>query len=248
MGRLDGRVAIVTGGARVMGAAEVRALAAEGARVVAGDVLDGDGRALAQELGEGARYEHLDVRSEEDWARTLAAAESSYGPVSVLVNNAGVVEFSPIEQQRPEAFRRVLDINLYGTWLGMHVVAPSMRRAGGGVIVNVSSTAGLMGMANLGAYVASKWGIRGLTKTAALELGRAGIRVCSVHPGPIHTPMTAGMDESLVAAQPLNRFGEPDEVARLVLFLVADASYSTGCEFVIDGGQTAGTVIETPTQ
>lgn len=246
MGRLDGRVAVVTGGARGMGASQVRALAAEGARVLAGDILDDAGHALVRELGDAVRYEHLDVRNEEHWRRALEVAEESYGTVSVLVNNAGVVDFAAIEEQTPEAFRRVLDINLYGAWLGMHVVTPSMRRAGGGVIVNISSTAGLTGMPNLGAYVASKWGLRGLTRTAALELGRAGIRVCSVHPGPIHTPMTAGMDESLAAPQPIARFGEPDEVARLTLFLVTDATYSTGCEFVIDGGQTAGVVVAAP--
>jgi 3alpha(or 20beta)-hydroxysteroid dehydrogenase len=248
MGRLDGKVAIVTGGARGIGAAHVRALAAEGARVFAGDILDDSGAALVRELGGSVRYEHLDVRSEEDWRRVLGAAEQSFGPVSVLINNAGVVEFATIEEQAPEAFRRVLDINLYGAWLGMHVVAPSMHRAGGGVIVNISSAAGLTGFANLGAYVASKWGLRGLTKTAALELGKAGIRVCSVHPGPIRTPMTAGMDESMAAAQPIARFGEPGEVARLTLYLVTDATYCTGSEFVIDGGETAGIAAAPPPQ
>jgi len=246
MGRLNGSVAIVTGGARGIGAALVRALAAEEANVVVGDILDDEGRALADQLGDAVRYEHLDVRSEEEWRRVLDVAERSYGPVSVLVNNAGVVEFASIEQQSPDAFRRVLDINLYGAWLGMHVVVPSMRRAGGGVIVNISSTAGLTGMPELGAYVASKWGLRGLTRSAALELGQAGIRVVSIHPGPIHTPMTAGMDESMAAGQPIPRFGEPEEVARMTVFLVADATYSTGAEFVVDGGQTAGTVAGPP--
>jgi len=246
MGRLNGSVAIVTGGARGIGAAHVRALAAEGANVVVGDILDDDGQALADQLGDAVRYEHLDVRGEEDWRRVLDVAERSYGPVSVLVNNAGIVEFASIEQQSPDAFRRVLDINLYAAWLGMHLVVPSMRRAGGGVIVNISSTAGLTGMPELGAYVASKWGLRGLTRAAALELGQAGIRVVSIHPGPIHTPMTAGMDESMAAGQPIPRFGEPEEVARMTVFLVADATYSTGAEFVVDGGQTAGTVAGSP--
>lgn len=246
MGRLNGSVAIVTGGARGIGAAQVRALAAEEANVVVGDILDDEGRALADQLGDAVRYEHLDVRSEEEWRRVLDVAERSYGPVSVLVNNAGVVEFASIEQQSPDAFRRVLDINLYGAWLGMHVMVPSMRRAGGGVIVNISSTAGLTGMPELGAYVASKWGLRGLTRSAALELGQAGIRVVSIHPGPIHTPMTAGMDESMASGQPIPRFGEPEEVARMTVFLIADATYSTGAEFVVDGGQTAGTVAGPP--
>lgn len=246
MGRLDGRVAVVTGGARGIGAEQVRTLAAEGARVLAADILDDPGEALAAQLGESVRYIHLDVRDEEQWRQVVRTAETAYGPVSILVNNAGVVEYGTIEEQDPEVFRRAIDINLVGAWLGMHTAIPSLRRAGGGVIVNISSTAGLTGMANLGAYVASKWGMRGLTKTAALELGAAGIRVHSVHPGPIRTPMTAGMDESFAANQPIPRFGEPDEVARLTLYLVADATYCTGGEFIIDGGETAGTVVAAP--
>lgn len=246
MGRLDGRVAIVTGGARGIGLAQVRALVAEGARVVAADILDESADDLVRELGEQVRYAHLDVRDEEQWRQVVRCAEETYGPVSVLVNNAGVVEFATIEEQEPEAFRRTIDINLFGAWLGMHVAIPSLRRAGGGVIVNISSTAGLIGMPSLGAYVASKWALRGLTKTAAIELGKAGIRVHSVHPGPIRTPMTAEMDESLAEHQPIARFGDPDEVARLTLYLVTDATYCTGGEFVIDGGETAGAFAAAP--
>lgn len=245
MGRLDDKVAIITGGARGLGAAQVRAIAAEGARIIIGDILDEVGEALASELGEKVRYEHLDVREEADWQRVLKVAEE-YGPVSVLINNAGIVDWGTIEEQAPESFRRVIDINLYGTWLGMHVVVPSMRRAGGGIIINFSSTAGLTGMANIGAYVASKWAVRGLTKTAAVELGRANIRVNSIHPGPIRTPMTEDMDENFASTQPIARFGEPEEVARLALFLVAEATYSTGSEFIIDGGGTTGSVVEPP--
>ncbi|MBQ0983366.1 SDR family oxidoreductase [Streptomyces sp. F63] len=240
MGRLNGRTAIITGGARGIGAAMARLFTAEGASVVIGDILREEGEALAAELGPAARFQPLDVTAAEDWSAAVATAEEAYGPVSVLVNNAGIVDFATIGEQSPEAFRRVLDINLYGAWLGMHAALPSLRRAGGGAVVNVSSTAGLMGYANLGAYTASKWGLRGLTKSAALEMAADGVRVCSVHPGPIATPMTAGLDPAMVATQPIARFGEPEEVARMALFVVADATFSTGCEFVVDGGATTG--------
>jgi 3alpha(or 20beta)-hydroxysteroid dehydrogenase len=243
VGRLDGKVAIVTGGARGIGAAVAALFAREGARVAVADVLDEEGGALASSLDGRAEYHHLDVTREQDWSAALSAVERVHGPVSVLVNNAGVLDLGTIEESSPEAFRRVLDVNLYGAWLGMHTTIPSLLRSGGGTVVNVSSTAGLMGYANLGAYVSSKWALRGLTKTAALELAAGGIRVCSVHPGPISTPMTAGMDSSVAASQPLPRFGTPEEVARMVLFIVADATYSTGAEFVIDGGATVGSAV-----
>jgi 3alpha(or 20beta)-hydroxysteroid dehydrogenase len=235
---------IVTGSARGIGAAVARTLVAEGARVVIGDLLDDEGKAVAEELGDRAAYVHLDVADPDQWTAAVAAAERAFGPVGALVNNAGILVFGTIEEATPEEFRRVLDVNLYGAWLGMRAVLPSMRRAGGGCVVNVSSTAGLMGYANLGAYVASKWGLRGLTKTAALELGRDGVRVCSVHPGPIRTPMVAGVDESVVEGQPIPRFGEPEEVARMVRFLIVEATYSTGSEFVVDGGAATGTTPE----
>ncbi|MFG2867422.1 SDR family NAD(P)-dependent oxidoreductase [Streptomyces sp. NPDC048338] len=203
MKSLEGQVALVTGGARGIGAAVVRACADEGARVVLADVLEEDGLAVEREIEDAALFCPADVTREADWAAVVGAAEQRFGPLSLLVNNAGVVEFGSIEETDPETFRRVLEINLVGPWLGMRAVAPSMRRAGAGVIVNVSSTAGLMGYAGIGAYVASKWGLRGLTKAAALDLARDGIRVCSVHPGPIATPMTAGMDDSITAGQPI---------------------------------------------
>ena len=243
MKRFDGKTAIITGAARGIGAATARAFAAEGAVVVVADVLDTEGRALADELGPAARFHNLDVTSEPDWRAVLASAEQDFGPVSILVNNAGILAYGTIEEQRPEEFRHVLEVNLFGAWLGMHTAAPSLRRAGGGVVINVSSTAGLMGYANLGAYTASKWGLRGLTKTAALELAADGVRVCSIHPGPIATPMTAGMDDSVVAGQPIARFGTSEEVAQLALFIAADATYSTGSEFIVDGGATTGSMI-----
>ncbi|MFD0000439.1 SDR family NAD(P)-dependent oxidoreductase [Nocardia sp. NPDC127526] len=240
MTALEGSSAIVTGGARGIGAAIVTELVKQGMGVVIADLLEHDGAELARELGPRARFHRLDVTSEEDWRRVLEETESEFGPLSVLVNNAGILNFGTVESESPALFRHVVDVNLYGSWLGMHLAAPLLRRAGGGVIVNISSIAGMVGYAGIGAYVASKWGLRGLTKTAALELGPANIRVCSVHPGPIHTPMTAGLGEALAAGQPLPRFGEPEEVAALVRFLVTEGSYSTGSEFVVDGGAIAG--------
>jgi 3alpha(or 20beta)-hydroxysteroid dehydrogenase len=245
MSPLDDKVALVTGGGRGIGAAVARELAGAGALVVVTDVLDQEGEALAAELGERGLYRHLDVTAPDQWEAVVAAAEQRSGPVSVLVNNAGIVEFGGIAEQSPESFRRVLEVNLVGAWLGMHVVVPSMRRAGEGCVVNVSSTAGLMGYANLGAYVASKWGLRGLTKTAALELARDRVRVCSVHPGPIETPMTAGLDHTMADHQPIPRFGTPEEVAAMVRFVITEATYSTGTEFVVDGGVVTG-VIQDP--
>ncbi|MGW5055034.1 SDR family NAD(P)-dependent oxidoreductase [Actinokineospora sp. NPDC004072] len=235
MSNLEGTTAIVTGGARGIGRAVVEALAEAGASVMAADVLP-----EPADLPPGTAYTHLDVTSEDDWHRAVAATEAAFGPVSLLVNNAGIVEFGAIAEQSLKSFQHVIDVNLTGAWLGMHVVARSLRAAGGGVVINISSTAGLTGYPNLGAYTASKWGLRGLTKTAALEFARDGVRVCSVHPGPIRTPMTQGFDDTMTAGQPIARFGEPEEVARMVLFIAAEATYSTGSEFVVDGGAVAG--------
>ena len=192
MKRFDNRTVIVTGGARGMGASHARGFIAEGANVVIADVLEQEGRTLADELGDHAIFSGLDVTSDTSWAATVAAAEAAFGPVSVLVNNAGIVRFGPIAETEPAAWRQVIDINLTGTYLGIRAIVPSMRRAGGGAIVNISSAAGMMAYPNNAAYVASKWGARGLTKAAAMELGRDNIRVNSIHPGPVRTPMTAG--------------------------------------------------------
>ncbi len=240
---LNGVVALVTGAARGMGAEHVRALVAAGARVVATDVLDDEGTALADELGSAVMYRRLDVADSQQWAAVVAEAESTLGPIGVLVNNAGIVTFGSVADMPPDTWQRTIDINLTGVWLGMHHVVPSMLRAGGGSIVNISSTAGLQGYANLGAYVASKWGVRGLTKTAALELGAHNIRVNSIHPGPIRTPMIAGLPDDMAALQPIARVGEPSEVTAMLMFIITGATYSTGHEFIVDGGAVIGQVM-----
>ncbi len=239
---LNGVVALVTGAARGMGAEHVRALVAAGANVVATDVLDEEGEALAAEFGGAVTYRRLDVADSQQWAVVVAETESALGPIGVLVNNAGIVTFGSLADMPPETWQRTIDINLTGVWLGMHHVVPSMLRAGGGSIVNISSTAGLQGYANLGAYVASKWGVRGLTKTAALELGGQNIRVNSIHPGPIRTPMIAGLPDDMAATQPIARVGEPSEVTAMLMFIITEATYSTGHEFVVDGGAVIGQV------
>jgi len=244
MGKLDGRVALITGGARGIGEANARLMAAEGARVAIADVLDVEGAALAADMG--GVYHHLDVTDENAWASVVKSVHEDLGPISILLNNAGVAGFSPIATASTEEWNRVIGINLTGTFFGMRATVESMISAGGGVMINLSSTAGLQGYSNLSAYTASKWGVRGLTKSAALDLGQYGIRVVSIHPGPIRTPMTEGMDESMAAGQAIPRFGEPEEVAKLALFLAADATYSTGTEFVIDGGATVGAALTPP--
>ncbi len=244
--RFDGTVALISGGARGMGAEHARGLVAEGAKVLIGDVLDDDGKKLAEELGDAVHYVHLDVTKEDDWKAAVKGAETEFGPVTLLVNNAGIVLFGDVDATDPADFRRIIDINLTGTFLGMHYTIPSLRRAGGGVIINISSTAGLMGYAGIGGYVASKWGVRGLTKSAAMELGKYGIRVMSIHPGPIRTPMLDQVTDEVASAQPIPRIGDPEEVTRLLMFMAAEATYSTGSEWVVDGGAVLGPVIDLP--
>ena len=243
MGRLDGKIAIITGAARGQGAAEARLFAAEGARVVLADVLDNEGEAVAAEIGDAAVYTHLDVTDEPQWQAAVALAEDRFGPVTVLVNNAGILLFQPLHKTDLADFDRVMRVNVQGVFLGMKSVTPSMTTAGGGSIVNISSTAGLQGLPHLGAYVASKWAVRGLTKTAAIDLGHKNIRVNSVHPGGIDTPMVAGTsgDAPFYKRLPVPRMGSADEAARAVLFLASDeASYIAGAELAVDGGATCG--------
>jgi 3alpha(or 20beta)-hydroxysteroid dehydrogenase len=244
LGKLDGQVALITGGRRGMGAEHARLLAAHGAMVVVGDVLARDDASADPELPPGSPlYLPLDVTQEADWHRIVAAAESRFGPIGILVNNAAVYDRSPIADTDLASWQRVIEVNLTGTFLGMKTTVPSMRRNGRGSIINISSTAGLAGMAGLGAYSASKWGVRGLTKTAALDLARDRIRVNSVHPGIIRTSMADGVSPERVSAQPIDRWGQPDDVAQMVLFLAGeDSSYCTGSEFIVDGGSTAGSL------
>lgn len=239
---MAGLCSVEVRGARGIGAAAGHLLAEGGAHVMLTDVLDGEGEELAQQLGPKVSYRRLDVTSADDWRKALEAAEKAWGSVNALFNNAGVVGFGSVTAQSPDEFRRIVDINLTGVFLGIHTVADAIGHAGGGVIINTSSTAGLQGYAGLAGYVASKWGVRGLSKAAALDLSPQRVRVLSLHPGPIHTPMTAGLPDELASNQPIARFGEPDEVARMVRFMITEASYSTGSEFVIDGGAVVGQV------
>ena len=238
--KLDNEVALITGGARGMGETHSRALLAEGARVVIADILDSEGQALADSLGEDAIFVHLDVTQEQSWTDAIAAAEKAFGTVTVLVNNAGIGEGAPIEQYTLEMWNRIIAINQTGVFLGIRAVVPGMKKAKHGSIINISSVEGLRGGAYLHGYVASKFAVRGLTKSASQELGGFGIRVNSVHPGYIETPMTADIDSKQLQI-PQHRPGKPEEVSKMIVFLASDdASYSTGAEFVVDGGMTAG--------
>jgi 3alpha(or 20beta)-hydroxysteroid dehydrogenase len=241
VGRLSGKVALITGAAGGQGAAAARRFVAEGARVVLADVADDAGKALADELD--AHYVHLDVSEEDDWA----AALETHGPVTVLVNNAGVLHFSPLHETKLADYERVIRVNQVGTFLGMRAVVPGMLDAGAGSIINVSSVEGLAAAPLLTAYTASKFAVRGMTKVAALELAGKGVRVNSVHPGVVETGLLptalggAPVDLSYVARRvPMRRVGQPAEIAELVVFLASDeSSYCTGAEFVADGGVTA---------
>lgn len=244
MGRVEGKVALISGGARNIGGASARLLVAEGARVVIGDLLDEEGRALADELGPNARYVHLDVTSEEDWAAAVALTVAEFGRLDVLFNNAGIFNGGQLQRYKRAQWQEMLDVNLTGAFLGMQAAADAMIAAGGGSIINTSSIEGLRGTPWAHGYVASKWGLRGLTKSAAMELAPHGIRVNSLHPGRISTPATDQMPEDLIPI-PLGRPGQPTEVAAFVLFLASDeSSFATGAEFVVDGG----TVMHIPTK
>lgn len=243
--RAAGKVAIVTGAGRGIGRAVAERLAAEGASVVGTDVQFADREPGAVEHGGSLYLMRHDVRSARQWDAVVAEAEARYGPVSVLVNNAGIIKWNtPIRDTSEADYRETIEVNQTGVFLGMKHVLASMEKAGGGAMINFSSTAGLIGYWGIMPYVASKWAVRGMTKSAAIEFGPSKIRVNSVHPGFIRTAMTEGVPPA--ADQPLPRYAEPVEMASLVLFLASDeGAYCTGAEFVMDGGHTVGkTIVE----
>jgi len=242
MGRFANTVALISGGSRGLGASHARGLVAEGAKVVIGDVLVDQGEALAKVLGTAAVFVPLDVSEEADWKTAVAAAEELGGRLDLLVNNAAILAPSPISAITKEHFDEVMHVNVLGVLLGMKHAAAAMKRAGGGTIINVGSIASMAAFANGGAYLASKWAVRGITKAAALEMARDDIRVVSIHPGWFDTPMTQGLPDELTAtrSQAIPRFGLPEEVTKLVLFLAGDATFCTGSDFVIDGGALLG--------
>jgi 3alpha(or 20beta)-hydroxysteroid dehydrogenase len=240
MNRALGKTAIITGGASGIGAESARRLAEEGAKVVVADVNYSAAQKVADEIGESAHAVELDVTDGARWTAVIQSVEADLGSINVLVNSAGVASYAPIETLDEAEYRRVVDINQVGTFLGIKAVIPALRRAGGGSIVNVSSLAGLIGLPQAIAYSASKWAVRGMTKSAAAELGHEGIRVNSVHPGVIDTPIlddAQGLVDQVMPQLPLGRIGRADEVANMILFLATDeSSYTTGTEFAIDGG------------
>jgi len=248
MSRLTGKVAIVTGGSRGMGEATVRLMVEEGAKVVIGDVLDEPGEALAAELGENTTFVHMDVTKQADWVKAVAAA-NAMGSFSVLVNNAAIVLQKTIMDTTEDEYMNIVRINQLGVFLGMQSSFESLKANGGGSIINVSSIDGLQSKNSLVAYSATKWAVRGMTKAAALEMGKYKIRVNSVHPGGIFTAMhgsdfmTQDQADDFYKNHALPRVGLPKEVAALSAFLASDeATYSTGSEFIADGGWNAGRV------
>jgi 3alpha(or 20beta)-hydroxysteroid dehydrogenase len=245
MGRLDGKVAIVSGAARGQGEAEARLFASEGAKVVLGDVLDDLGEAVAADIGEAARYVHLDVSKPDDWARAVEVA-TSLGAYQVLVNNAAIIRPAAIEDTSLDDYMSVINVNQIGCFLGMKHALDPMRKNGGGSIVNISSIDGIGSKNGLVSYSASKFAVRGMTKTAAIEWGRYGIRVNSIHPGGVNTPMGNPINDPMLEKVPyqfqaIQRIGYPPEIASAALFLASEeASYVTGTELVVDGGWLAG--------
>lgn len=248
MSRLAGKVAIITGAARGMGAVTAKLFVEQGASVVIADIIDDAGKALAASLGDRAHYVHADISKEADWQNLIHKAES-LGPLNVLVNNAAILHIAAIADSDAADYMRVININQLGTYLGIRAAIEPMKKAGGGSIINISSIDGLQAKNGLSAYVSSKWAVRGLSKSAAIELGPYNIRVNTVHPGGIFTAMhgaegktePSDEDNAFYVNHALPRVGLPQEVANMSLFLASDeSSYSTGAEFLVDGGWQAG--------
>jgi len=239
-GRLEGKVAFVSGGAHFTGAACARLPAAEGASVVIADVLEAEGKALARSLGPRGSFVFLDVTDSSGWIHAVEEAENMSGPVNILVNNAGRVNPVPLDECTNQQFGESIEANLYGTFYGVKAILPSMQKAGGGSIINISSVSGLRGYPMQAGDVAAHWGVRGLTKSAALDLARYHIRVNSVHPGQVITPATKSGDIE-TGRIAMNRPAAPEEIARVVVFLATDeSSFVTGAEIAVDGGESAG--------
>ena len=243
MNRLDGKVALITGGARGQGAAEAELFVQAGAQVVITDVLDAEGEATAERLGGACEFMHHDVTSEDEWVSVVAAIVDRHGRLDALVNNAGIFKVAGLSETSMAMWQQMLAVNQTGVFLGMKSAAPAMQANGSGSIVNISSVAGMKSAALAHAYSATKWAVRGMTKSAAVELAPSGVRVNSVHPGIIETPMLdefGEMKPAVIERIPLGRSAGPEEVGRLVLFLASDDSaYCTGQEFVVDGALTA---------
>lgn len=248
MARLQGKTAVVTGAASGIGAATARLFSAEGARVLIADIDFAGAEKLARELGPSALACRLDVREEADWRRGVGGLVARFGTVDILVNNAGTGTGGPVASEPVDGHQQTLDVNVTGVWLGMRAVLPLMIEQGSGSIINISSIDGLVGVAQLATYTASKFAVTGMTKSVALEVGGQGVRVNSVHPGFIATPMfnkespgKSARYEDAIARQPIARPGSPEEVAKAILFFASDdSSYCTGSALVVDGGHTAG--------
>ncbi|MEY5008590.1 MAG: hypothetical protein RL764_1906 [Pseudomonadota bacterium] len=247
MQRLAGKCALVTGGARGIGAGIVRRFVAEGAKVMISDVLEEDGQALAAELGDAAAFTQHDVTSDDAWRAAIAATEAQFGKLDTLVNNAGIIVFKRLDDLTEAEIRRVIDVNLIGTMLGAQLAIPAIERAGGGSITNMSSADGISGANSLTAYCASKFGVRGFTKALALELGPRGIRVNSIHPGGILTPMANPMKvprdlyDRGYWIYPAQKSGDPEDIGAAAAYLASDdAKYCIGTELSVDGGLNAG--------
>ena len=244
MGRLKGKVAVITGGAGGMGSKHAEIFIREGAKVVIADLGSSNGKKLVEDLGDQALFVELDVTSEASWESLVKETEDKFGPISVLINNAGIANGTPLESTSVEDFKRMLNINLTGTFIGIKKVVPSMKKADKGSIINISSGLGLIGAKGNTAYIASKFGMTGLTKAVAADVAEYGIRVNSVHPGAIKTGMlelesNRELMEQTKASVPLKRIAEPEEISNLVLFLASDeSSYSTASSFIADGGTT----------
>lgn len=245
MGALDGKVVLITGAGQGHGEAEARHAVDEGATVLVADIAQERAERVASSLGDRAVPVGLDVREPGSWRDAVALAEDRFGRLDGLVNNAAILRTGTIEEMTLDDYRAVVEVNQIGSWLGMKAVAPAMRRAGGGSIVNISSTSGMRGLIGISAYAATKFAVRGMTKVAAIELGPDRIRVNSVHPGFIASTMVADEDPAKYGSRgadslPLRRPGTPDEVAGMVVFLLSDASsFCTGAEYLVDGGALA---------